>query len=65
MGCYMVEKLLPTLVVGMEKLLNEVSVRGLEDYKLPSDDFNPLNFIAQHLMRNNPRYSNFAEAHPD
>ena len=62
--CYMVEKLLPTLVIGLEKLLNEVSMRGLEDYKLPSDDFNPVNFIAQHLMRNNPRYSNFAETHP-
>lgn len=61
---YMVEKLLPTLVIGLEKLLNEVSMRGLEDYKLPSDEFNPINFIAQYLMRNNPRFSNFAEAHP-
>ena len=61
---YMVEKLLPTLVIGLEKLLDEVSIRGLEDSTLPQADFNPVNFIAQYLMRNNPRYSNFAEAHP-
>lgn len=61
---YMVEKLLPTLVIGLEKLLDEVSTRGLQDSRLPQADFNPVNFIAQYLMRNNPCYSNFAEAHP-
>ena len=61
---YVVEKLLPTLVIGLEKLLDEVSMRGLEDCKTQQADFNPVNFIAQYLMRNNPRYSNFAEAHP-
>lgn len=61
---YMVETLLPTLVIGLEKLLDEVSMRGLENTADQQADFNPVNYIAQYLMRNNPRYSNSAEAHP-
>jgi hypothetical protein len=58
---YLVEKLLPTLVLGIEKLLREVQIKDAIDQP---ERINPINYIAQYLMRNNPRYSNFAEASP-
>lgn len=53
---YLAEQVLPVLVVSLEQLLVEVSRKSLEDQQDFRDDFNPVNYVAQFLMRHNPRY---------
>lgn len=61
---YLVEKLLPTLILGIEKLLTEVSNRNLANSEGFCPDFNPINTLAQYLMRNNPKYTNLLSSSP-
>ncbi|XP_072909087.1 EF-hand calcium-binding domain-containing protein 5-like [Hemitrygon akajei] len=58
---YLLEKLLPTLILGLENLLIEVEKKKLTVLERPHPYFNPINFLAQFLMRNNPRHCKLPE----
>ncbi|KAM9218290.1 LOW QUALITY PROTEIN: EF-hand calcium-binding domain-containing protein 5 [Leptosomus discolor] len=54
---YLLDKLLPTLIPGVEKLLMEVERKNVLAPDKEPPKFNPINFLGEYLMRHNPRYS--------
>lgn len=55
---YLVENFLPILVLGCEKILKEAQNKNLLLENKKDVNFNPINQLAQYLMRNNPKYNN-------
>lgn len=53
---YLLDKLLPTLVPGVEKMLMQVEKKKLlTEVDIPTK-FDPINYLGEYLMRNNPYY---------
>nr|KAF6415551.1 EF-hand calcium binding domain 5 [Molossus molossus] len=54
---YLLDKLLPTLVVGVENMLMQVEKKKLlSEADIPTK-FDPINYLGEYLMRNNPYYN--------
>ncbi|XP_074244527.1 EF-hand calcium-binding domain-containing protein 5 [Saimiri boliviensis] len=53
---YLLDKLLPTLIPGIENMLTQVEKKKvLTEVDTPSK-FDPINYLGEYLMRNNPYY---------
>ncbi|XP_063002851.1 EF-hand calcium-binding domain-containing protein 5 [Elgaria multicarinata webbii] len=62
---YLLDKLLPTLVPGMEKLLRAAErKKALETAELEPRVLDPINFLGEYLMRHNPSYEISAIPNP-
>ncbi|KAM6463169.1 EF-hand calcium-binding domain-containing protein 5 isoform 2-T2 [Liasis olivaceus] len=62
---YLLDKLLPTLVPGVEKLLRVAERKKVLDLKESKPcQFDPVNFLGEYLMRHNPSYDLTAKPNP-
>ncbi|XP_076727493.1 EF-hand calcium-binding domain-containing protein 5 [Callospermophilus lateralis] len=53
---YLLDKLLPTLVPGVEKMLMQLEKKKILTEADTSTKFDPINYLGEYLMRNNPSY---------
>ncbi|XP_049716340.1 EF-hand calcium-binding domain-containing protein 5 [Elephas maximus indicus] len=53
---YLLDKLLPTLVPGVENMLMQVEKKKLFEKVDTPTNFDPITFLGEYLMRNNPNY---------
>ncbi|RNA10512.1 EF-hand calcium-binding domain-containing 5 [Brachionus plicatilis] len=61
---YLLENFLPILVLGCEKILKDAQSKRLLGKNETDPNFNPINRLAQFLMRNNPKSVNHHEKSP-
>jgi hypothetical protein len=60
----LLENLIPLVVLGCEKVVNEADERHLIETTTPDRSFNPINRLASFLMRNNPKYMTYSALSP-
>ena len=61
---YLMENFLPVLILGCENVLKEAQTKQLVSPNKRDPNFNPINVLAQYLMRNNPKFNNQNEGSP-
>ncbi|XP_063147156.1 EF-hand calcium-binding domain-containing protein 5 [Candoia aspera] len=62
---YLLDKLLPTLIPGVEQLLRVAERKKLLDLKESQRcQFDPVNFLGEYLMRHNPSFDLTAQPNP-
>lgn len=61
---YLLDKLLPTVITGMEKLSMKVERKGVLVPDKEPAQFNPINFLGEYLMRHNPQHGASAKPGP-
>ncbi|XP_054957328.2 EF-hand calcium-binding domain-containing protein 5 isoform X2 [Pan paniscus] len=55
-SAYLLDKLLPTLVPGVENMLTQVEKKKVLTEAGTPSKFDPINYLGEYLIRNNPNY---------
>lgn len=58
---YFADKVIPVIVLGIVKVLKKVTAKNLLGAEIKNTKFNPLNVLAQYILRFNPRYDTSLE----